>query len=186
MRLIVALVCLFILAPLAHATDVTVTCVAPTTNTDGTPIAGAITFNLYNALKGATKVFKQSQPTCSFLEPSVAAGNQCYAVSATVGVVDSGMTVEACTTITGTPPALKPNKPGAPNVKQSVTAPTVFSVLKAVDSLVLIPIGTVPNGTTCDTSQGVIRDGVFYGRVETSAITFTGTARPLVSFGVCS
>lgn len=184
MRLIIALVCLFFLAPIAHATDVKVTCLAPTTYVDGTSITGAVTFSLYNALKGATKVFKDEQPACSFTQTNVGVGNQCYAVSASVAGVESAQTVEACTVVA--PPPKQPNPPGAPKVQQVTTAPTAFSVIKSAEMLVLLPVGSAPVGTECDTSQGVIRDGITYSRIDTRTITFSGSARPVVAFAACS
>jgi hypothetical protein len=91
---------LFALAVLAagavHATDVTVTCGAPTTHTDGTPITGAITYTLYGGLQGAAKLKRDTQSVCRFTRTNVDPGTVEYYVTATVDGLESApsMTVQ--------------------------------------------------------------------------------------------
>jgi hypothetical protein len=83
---------------------------APTAFTDGTPISGTITYNVYQGLTGAlTKV----QSGISGLTVTITTGltpgtSQCFAVTAVVASVESAQSAQACAAI----PVPTPNSPG--------------------------------------------------------------------------
>ena len=66
------------------------------------------------------------------------------------------------------------------------TAPTIYTVIKGADNLILLPVGSVPLGTACDTTQGVLRAGKLYNVVDITSVTWSGTARPVVAVGSCT
>lgn len=77
----------------AYATDVRVTCVAPTEFVDGTPIGTApITFNLYGGTVGQTPkpLLASGSAACNFTRTNVRIGTHEYHVTATVGGQESG------------------------------------------------------------------------------------------------
>ena len=80
----------------------TLTWNAPTTFTDGTPITGAITYNVYaGGITGAlTKVVSNLTGTSNAV---VNATQPCYAVSAVVAGVESALSPSACVKIPGSP-----------------------------------------------------------------------------------
>lgn len=83
-------------------------------------------------------------------------------------------------------PATRPKPPGGLQVTAASVSPTAYSVIKSNQQLVLLPVGTLPLGTPCDTAQGVVRGGNLFNVVPTSAVTYSGTARPLVVLAACS
>lgn len=168
----------FMVAPLAHAADVTINCVPPTSYTDNTPISAGtvITFKIYGALQGVSKQLLDTKTTCAFTRTNVAVGTQCYDVTASVAGAESAHPAEVCKTVA--PPV--PNPPTLVTITQ-----LAYSVIKSEGLLVLLPVGKVPAGTSCDSSQGVLKDGVTYSVVPTKAIVYSGTARPVVAVAAC-
>lgn len=91
----------------ASATDLRITCTAPTKNTDGTTISGAITYSIYGGRTGETKTKLATGTACDFTRTSVATGVQEYYVTATVGGIESAPSNTASVTVA--PPT--PNAP---------------------------------------------------------------------------
>lgn len=60
-------------------------------------------------------------------------------------------------------------------------SPTVYYVIQQPDKFILLPIGTLPIGTTCDPEQSV---NDFYG-VPRDQVTWTGTAQPFSVVAAC-
>src|SRR5881628_596396 len=76
----------------AHATDLRITCMPPTQNTDGSAITATLSFNLYGGLTGQVKQKLVTGATsCSFTRTAVASGTQEYQVTAVAGGVESAM-----------------------------------------------------------------------------------------------
>ena len=73
-----------------------------------------------------------------------------------------------------------PATPGAPQML-TVTEMTAFTLIKQDNRFVLLPVGTVPGGTACDSTQYV--NGHYV--VPTSAVTWSGTVRPVVVVAKC-
>jgi hypothetical protein len=74
---------------------------APTKNTDGTAITGAITYNVYQGLAGAlvkvgTGLTTAQDTITTGLTPGT---TQCFAVTAVVAGIESGQSATACAAI---------------------------------------------------------------------------------------
>jgi hypothetical protein len=70
-----------------------------------------------------------------------------------------------------------PNPPGL----LTVTDLVVFTVAKTTDRFLLVAVGTVPSGTTCDPDQSV--NGHY--AVPINQVTWSGTVRPVVVVAKC-
>lgn len=165
------------------AKDITVTCSAPKQFEDGSaiPAGTSITFKFYAASKGATKVLVGTKSACSYVHTNAPVGSNCFEATATIAGIESKHTSEVCSDIA--PPA--PNAPGDLKATQTPIAPTAYSVIKSAEELVMIPVGTVKLDAACDVTQTLQLKGTTYNAVATSAVTFTGTARPIVAFAIC-
>lgn len=73
-----------------------------------------------------------------------------------------------------------PPQPMPPTL--SVADGQAYTILKREDRFVLLPVGTVPADTPCDTSQSV--NGYYV--VPNAAVTWTGTVRPIVVVAQCT
>lgn len=105
MKLIYAFLALLMLGvPVSQAQaapQVTVSWVAPSKFTDGTTIAGAITYQLYVGTSGKEAKFGNPVTAPPYvITPTPAAGTQvCVQITATVNATESDKTPEACTTV---------------------------------------------------------------------------------------
>lgn len=75
---------------------------APTANVNGTPIAGAITYNVYQGVQGSALAKVQSALTAT--AATVTAGltpgtTQCFAVTAVVNNIESAQSTTACAAV---------------------------------------------------------------------------------------
>lgn len=68
---------------------------APTTHTDGSAITGALTYNIYQGAKGATKPKVTTFTTTTGTVANVAPG-ACFQVTAVEAGVESALSQEAC------------------------------------------------------------------------------------------
>lgn len=174
------------------AESLTVSCNAPPANADGSAIASAATiaYNVYGGMQGATLSLLTPTPlaVCLRTATNVNYGTVCYAVSAVesiAGVSSEGsQTPPICTVVA-------PPVPGVPAGAQVIVAVpgaanTVYVLEKTSDQLVMLPAGTVPAGTACDTTQGTTVNGNSYNVVPHTAVTWTGTVKSLAAFAKCS
>jgi hypothetical protein len=90
----------------------TITYTAPTLNTDGSAIAGAITYNLYAAAQGTTPVLVESALTASPISYVVSlttipyGTTECFAVTAVANGVESALSTPlACKTFAAPTPS---------------------------------------------------------------------------------
>lgn len=169
-----ALVVLDGLITVASAADVTITCQAPTQNTDGSTLTNLSGFHLYGGRQGETKTVLDTRTACSFLRPNVATATHEYYVTAfnsagvesdpsamamiTVtplpppdgdgdGVPDAS---DQCPTVVGVAPTgcpLKPNPPPSITVKQ-LLAYEMRGTVEA-GNLRMVRVGRVFEGTQC-------------------------------------
>jgi hypothetical protein len=179
----------------ARATDLTVKCIAPTKNTDGTAISSSATinFNVYGGMQGTTPLpLITATPLASCLRtaPNVNPGVICYAVTAVETLngqsAESAQTVPICTTVN--PPTPTPLPPGGTTVTVSVpgVANTIYILEKSADQLVFVPAGTIPAGTACDATQTITQKGGTYNVVPHAAVIWSGTVTSLTAFAKCS
>src|ERR1700744_66240 len=102
--------------------NITLTWTAPTKNTDGSVISGAITYNLYNVTASGSTVLANAKgiSTTSSQRTNLNAGTPCYAVTAVVNSVESAQTQAICVLVTATP-TLTPNPPTNPQVQVTLS-----------------------------------------------------------------
>jgi len=107
---------------------------------------------------------------------TVTPGTWCvHARHQNLGNVYSDWSVSKSKTVLETPNT--PNPPGGLTVTEMVA----YTLVKQSNRFVLLPVGTVPGGTLCDSSQTV--NGYFV--VPTEAVTWSGTIRPVVVVAKC-
>lgn len=157
----------------------------PTTNTDGSALAGPASVTVYrrSGTTGAYSAQCVTAPgaagTSMLAQPS---GQQFYVLTARVG---SGPESMQSATVSKTI-APVPNPPTNVTV---VTDLVAWMLVQSQDRVAMIPVGTVAPGTACDTTQAVT--GVISGAqvtkyvVPRSAVTFAGSARPQVVLASC-
>ena len=58
----------------------------------------------------------------------------------------------------------------------------VYTVIKQADKFLLLVVGTVPEGTPCDTTQAVNGHNV----IPTLYVEWSGTVEPIVVVGKCA
>lgn len=173
----------------ALAADASVTWTNPTQNVDGSAIpatgAGRLTGNRVEwgtctgtapnytfGTAAGQQVF--TTPTAAYTVPNLAPGTHCFRAYASTTYGESGPSGVAAKVIA--PPL--PQPPTGLTVAQL----TVYTVLKRDDRFVMLPVGTVPAGTACDTTQSV--NGYYV--VPRGAVTWSGTVKPAVVVATCS
>ena len=75
-----------------------------------------------------------------------------------------------------------PTTPLAPAGLAVTGDPTVFTIIRQENRLVLLPVGTVPPNTTCIAEQTV--NG--HNAVPIDQVNWSGTVRPVIVVAVCS
>ncbi|HSV90890.1 MAG TPA: hypothetical protein VLH80_07305 [Nitrospiraceae bacterium] len=185
---------LLALCPLAHATDLTVKCDAPTMGTDPTtgqvvpiPSDETVTFNLYGADQGSPLVLLTPTPltTCLSVRTNVDPGTtKCYAWGA-LGTrngqsAESVHTAPVCKYVPL--PLFTPQPPTNPTVNMVTVATTVYMELQVPNGFSFLAVGTVPLGTACDPTQRV---NDFYV-IPASAVTWSGNIHRLAALAACS
>lgn len=147
------LLSLMFLPMLALAGTATLTWTAPTLNTDGTTIVGAITYKVYGAIQGQTKLLLGSPTLLTFTHNPAGGATWCYDVTANVAAQESAHSVEACKLI----PMPVPNPPTNVTIA-AVTGATFTPAYKYVVSTLGVATrsttlaGLVPLGAPCGTA----------------------------------
>jgi hypothetical protein len=151
--LAVALSLMSMLVSVAHATDATITCAAPTKYDDGTAIpAGSIfTYAIYGALQGQPKLKRASSNVCNFLRTNLTAGTQEWYVTATLDGMESVPSVTVSKVVEATDPtpspALVTSGPYSYALGGTTAAPTMSAIGLIVSGLPCGPatktVGTV-------------------------------------------
>lgn len=157
----------FMVAPLARATDLKITCTPATTNTDGTPITasqGPATFSLYGSLQGqARQKLVSGSTVCSFTRTAVAFGTQEYQVTQTNLNIESAMS----TTVSAVVPPPTPGPPTNTVVVQLVAYEMRGTA--AAGDLRMVSVGYVAEGTQCMQTQANVA-GVTYQQVSKASV----------------
>lgn len=135
---------------LAFAGTATLTWTAPTLNTDGTAITGAITYKVYGALQGQTKLLLGSPTLLTFTHSPPPGGTWCYDVTASVSAQESAHTTEVCKLI----PLPIPNPPTNVTIAAITGAMFTPAYKYSVSTLGVATrstslAGLVPLGTSC-------------------------------------
>lgn len=186
-KLLVLLASLVPALTLAASADISWT--HPTTYTDGSAIAaGALTqTDIIYGLCNATNDGLLATPTpVTVVVPYPATtksitglgnGTWCFAARSDTATAQSDFTGFISKQI-----ILKP----APPTGLTVAIKTAFMAVRQNDAYVMLPVGTIPGGTQCDSNNGVIAGGVSYWAVPTSSVTWYGATKPTVVLAQCS
>lgn len=162
-----ALVALDALLTVASATDVKVTCTAPTKNTDGTDITaaqGPLTFNLYGGLQGQPKQkLVVGATSCSFTRTSVPWGTSEYQATA-VALGNESPPTNIATSV------VPPPTPGAPTNAVVVTL-VAYEMRGTIQdgTLRMVRVGRVYEGTSCLQTQATV-GGKIYQQLPDRAV----------------
>ena len=171
---------LFLLLPVSvFAYDATLTWTPPTLNDDGTPLVDLAGYIIYRGDESGVYVdsITLNDPTAtSYVWTGLPAGSHYFVATAfnTAGT-ESVFSVEASKTF-----VVAPEPPTGLTAQGDLVA---YAPSMTSDRFVLIPVGTVPEGTACDGSQSangkylIPRDSVQWA---------TELNRPAVVFTDCS
>jgi len=166
----------------AFAGTATLNWTAPTTNTDGSPITGALTYRVYGALQGSTKALIGTGIS-PYVHTQVPTGTFCYAVTAVVAGIESAQTPEVCRVI----PAPTPNPPTitAIAVVAGVVDNPVFKIL-ADGSRSSAVAGFVSVGTACTGPVVFTYRGKSFRRVDPASVKWWNTTRTTEVAAACA
>lgn len=151
-------------------------CTAPTTFADGSPISGAITYRFYRGTTAASQTTASpDQSTCAYTFTGLTPGTYYFSATAAVGGAESARSNVASKVI--------PNPIPSPPTNLAVQAAnnTAWTIVQSRDRVALVAVGTVAPGTACDASQPVLDKWV----VPRAAVTFVGSVRPEVVVAAC-
>ena len=160
------------------AASVTLSCTAPTENTDGTLLTDLDGFKLYygNTQGGPyeTEIDQPDEMDCGWVLTGLVPGDY-YFVSTAYNVAgfESDFSNEASKTVVAAPP----NPPSL----LTVTDLVVFTIVKQKDKFVLLPVGTIAAGTVCNPDESV--NGHYV--VPNDDVQWSGTVRPIVVVAKC-
>lgn len=158
----------------------------PTSYTDGTPLPLAsitstdIAYGLCNAGKtaiaGTPTVVAVPAPAVSKSVTGLTNGSWCFQARTAVGASLSDYTAVVAKDV-----VLKPSPPSG----LTVSVQTAFMAVRQNDAYVMLPVGSVPGGTKCDSNNGVIAGGKSYFAVPSSAVQWYGSTKPTVALATC-
>ena len=182
------LIYLFAMLPaLASAASADLSWTHPTSYTDGTPLPLAsitssdITYGLCNAGKtaiaGTPTVVAVPAPAAARSVTGLTNGSWCFQVRTAVGASLSDYTAVVSKDV-----VLKPSPPSG----LLVSVQTAFMAVRQNDAYVMLPVGTVPGGTKCDSNNGVLSGGKAYYAVPSAAVSWYGNTKPTVALATCS
>lgn len=158
---------------------VTLTCTLPTLNEDGTPLTDLAGTRYYEAnVTGGpyVLVYDETDPTLCGTVLERTAGTYFYVATAyNVPGVESAYSGEAVKVVP--PPAPAPPT----NLVVEPGNLVAYAISQTENIIVTYPVGTVPEGTSCDSTMQV--NGKYV--VPRATVNWVGTARPLVIFAAC-
>jgi hypothetical protein len=170
----------------AHAGEAAASWTQPTQNTDGSAIpasgTGALTGNRLEwgtcSSPGVfgTQIGQQAwtTPRAAYTVTNLGPGTYCFRAYASTQYGESGPSGVASKVIAPPLPA--------PPSGLTVAATVAYTLVKAPDRFVLLPVGTVPPDTQCNPAENV--NGYYV--VPRAAVTWSGTVRPDVVVARCS
>jgi hypothetical protein len=182
---ILALCIGLLLSTAALAGSATVTWTLPPTCADGSPTAAncpTTGFRVHTGTCGQPKttVAANAGPTATTATVSnLTPGKQCFDLTTLAGSGESAHTNEVSVTIV----APLPSPPGNVTIAVLAADNTAYKMRQAVDGFQMVKIGTVPIGTSCDSTHNV--DG--YSLIQRSNVALTSRfdTMPLVVYAKC-
>jgi hypothetical protein len=148
--------------PNAYGGTAALTWTAPTQNCDGSPITGLTGYRL---LYGTADSGLPATPT-AYTVTGLAPGTWFFSLAAVTATAQSEFV-----TVTKI----------VASTDFKTTDTVAYTIVKKVDGLVFLPVGSVPVGTVCDATMKV---GAYYV-VPRASVTWSGTIKPDVVVGTC-
>lgn len=174
----------------ASAADAKLSWVNPTTNVDGSTIPSTGTTRLlltrieYGTCAGTAPsyTFGTKQGEATFNAPATTGTTTGHSPGTTVCFRAYARNAENTESAPSNVAAkvFAPAQPAPPSLL-SVADTTVYTVVKSTDRFVMLPVGTAPAGTACDTSQSV--NGKYV--IPRDTVTWSGNVKPLVVVADC-
>jgi len=168
---------LFILLGLsvANAGEVQLTCDVPTLNDDGTPLTDLAGIRFYESqVTGGPYALVADEVVCATTLDRPA-GDWFYVATAyNTADIESIYSNETTITVAPAAPAPPTNLVAAGNL-------VAYSISQTKDRLVTYPVGTVAEGTPCDSTMSA--NGLYL--VSVDAVEFAGGANATVAFAEC-
>lgn len=184
-KFILALLAAFPTALLAASADISWT--HPSLYTDGTalPLSAITSTDIAYGPCNAQKTAIAGTPTVVSVPAPAAAksitgltnGSWCFQARTAVGASLSDYTPVVSKDV-----VLKPSPPTG----LTVSVQTAFMAVRQSDRYVMLPVGTIPGGTPCDSGNGVLSNGKTYYAVPSAAVTWYGDTKPTVVLATCS
>lgn len=174
-RLFLLLLLLTASAPL-YAGTATLSCTAPTQNTDGSAISGPLTFNWYRGTSASGLIKIGSSPACSYTDNAAPSGTNYWAVTA---VSSTGVESAKSAVVSKAVPDPTPNPPTG----LTVSNVTAYKMRQTIDGYSFVAIGTVPLGTQC---KGQSIDGLSIVPRDAVVMASKLDTKPLIAFAACS
>jgi hypothetical protein len=180
-RLLVTLGLLMLTAPLWAQGNATITCTAPTQNTDGTLLTNLTGFKFYHGVGVAQPttwpdVRTVTGAVCAYVWTGLPAGTHWFTATATTPTAESAFSNVASKVI-----AVTPVVPGPPSGLSVTIEQIAYVLIQSRDRVALVPVGTIPQGTQCDASQPIMGRYV----VPRAAVVWAGTVRSEVVVASC-
>ena len=187
MKRLFAMLALLPALVLAGSADVSWT--NPTQYTDGSTIpAGALTqtvirYGFCNATNDGLLTSPAPvdaavpQPATAKSITGLGNGTWCFAVRA-----DTANAQSAFTSFKSKQIILTPSPPSGLTVAVQVA----YMAVRQNDAYVMLPVGTVPGGTQCDSNNGVISAGKAYYAIPSNQVQWYGSTQPTVALSPCS
>lgn len=182
LRTVFAIILLLYLGLAAYACwagDATLTWVAPTQRTDGSALTNLAGFKVYYGTDPAALTTTVDIADPLLTQHVITALTPATWYFAMTAYDADGLESDRTQTVSKVIVAAPPSPPTGLTVQAGNL--TVYTVVKRPDRFALVPIGTVPEGTQCDTSQSV--NG--YYAVPTASVTWSGNIRPVVVVAQC-
>jgi hypothetical protein len=166
---------LLLVSTAAFGGTLNVTWTNPTTRTDNTPLTNLASIKIYYGTSASSLMQSKVVPVpATSTTIDVAPGTWYVAATA---IDATGLESARTSTVS----AVVPVAPPSPPTGLSTTGTVAFNIIKQQNRFVLLPVGTVPAGVACDTSQGV--NGHYV--VPRDQVSWYGTVRPLVVVALC-
>lgn len=170
----------------ANAGEARVSWTAPTERTDGSSLDNLAGYRVLwgTSPRGYTQSAVVMHPTTEYAVTDLPEGTHYFAVTAfDANDLESAPSAEASKTIVAAVVPL-PESPSALVVQES--ARSAYTLVQTADRIVLVPVGIVPAGTSCDLTQAV-RDsnGLLGYVVPKDSVTWAGTVRAEVVVAEC-
>lgn len=176
--LLAAIFLLFVSCP-ARAGEATLSWTPPTQRTDGSPLTNLAGFKAYYGTSPTTLTTVVDIPGPLVTQRVITGLSPATWYFAMTAYDATGLESDKSPTVSKVILPAPPMPPG--NLTVQAGNLVVYTIVKRPDRFALVPVGTVPEGTACDTSQSV--NGHY--AVPTASVIWSGNIRPVVVVAQC-